>query len=161
MKIGAAGFIVPFMFVYEPALLMIGDWPTIIQAVLTASIGCLLLSAGLHGYFIGPSNRLQSALLIAACFFLVNPALLSSFADKGSSLAKAGSIATDLIGLGFCGDRDRLAAGAAKGHRSDRRLRRAAIPKDGLRPALPRPRGRRRRGLPARRGTGPSARQRS
>ena len=30
VKIGAAGFIVPFMFVYEPALLMIGDWPTII-----------------------------------------------------------------------------------------------------------------------------------
>ena len=30
MKIGAAGFIVPFMFVYEPALLMIGDWPNII-----------------------------------------------------------------------------------------------------------------------------------
>ena len=26
VKIGAAGFIVPFMFVYEPALLMIGDW---------------------------------------------------------------------------------------------------------------------------------------
>ena len=30
VKIGAAGFIVPFMFVYEPALLMIGDWPNII-----------------------------------------------------------------------------------------------------------------------------------
>ena len=27
VKIGAAGFIVPFMFIYEPALLMIGDWP--------------------------------------------------------------------------------------------------------------------------------------
>ena len=27
MKIGAAGFIVPFMFVYQPALLMIGAWP--------------------------------------------------------------------------------------------------------------------------------------
>ena len=27
MKIGAAGFIIPFMFVYQPALLMIGDWP--------------------------------------------------------------------------------------------------------------------------------------
>ena len=30
VKIGAAGFIMPFMFVYEPALLMIGDWPDII-----------------------------------------------------------------------------------------------------------------------------------
>ena len=33
MKIGAAGFIIPFMFVYQPALLMIGDWPTIICAL--------------------------------------------------------------------------------------------------------------------------------
>ena len=33
MKIGAAGFIMPFMFVYEPALLMIGDWPTIITSL--------------------------------------------------------------------------------------------------------------------------------
>ena len=39
MKIGCAGFIVPFMFVYEPALLMIGDWPTIVQAFVTASCG--------------------------------------------------------------------------------------------------------------------------
>ena len=33
VRIGAAGFIVPFMFVYEPALLMIGDWPTIIWSL--------------------------------------------------------------------------------------------------------------------------------
>ena len=30
VKIGAAGFIVPFMFVYEPALLMIGPWPQVV-----------------------------------------------------------------------------------------------------------------------------------
>ena len=39
MKIGAAGFIVPFMFVYEPALLMIGDWPTIIWRFVASSLG--------------------------------------------------------------------------------------------------------------------------
>ncbi|HKY88139.1 MAG TPA: TRAP transporter fused permease subunit, partial [Pseudorhodoplanes sp.] len=32
VKIGAAGFIVPFMLIYEPAILMIGPWPAIIQA---------------------------------------------------------------------------------------------------------------------------------
>ena len=39
MRIGAAGFIVPFMFVYEPALLMIGDWPTIIWRFVASSFG--------------------------------------------------------------------------------------------------------------------------
>ena len=39
VKIGAAGFIVPFMFVYEPALLMIGDWPTIVWRFILSCIG--------------------------------------------------------------------------------------------------------------------------
>ena len=33
VRIGAAGFIVPFMFVYEPALLMIGSWTEVLPAV--------------------------------------------------------------------------------------------------------------------------------
>jgi TRAP transporter 4TM/12TM fusion protein len=52
MKIGAAGFIVPFMFVYEPALLMIGDWPTVIWRFLASCFGIMLLAAGLHGYLL-------------------------------------------------------------------------------------------------------------
>jgi TRAP transporter 4TM/12TM fusion protein len=36
MRIGAAGYIVPFMFVYEPALLMIGPW--YVTAVALASV---------------------------------------------------------------------------------------------------------------------------
>ena len=52
MKIGAAGFIVPFMFVYEPALLMIGDWPTIVWRFVASCVGIVLLAAGLHGYLL-------------------------------------------------------------------------------------------------------------
>ena len=62
VKIGAAGFIVPFMFVYEPALLMIGDWPTIIWRSVTACCGILLFAAGLHGYF------LTGQRCLSACF---------------------------------------------------------------------------------------------
>ena len=36
--------------VYEPALLMIGKWPHIIGAFITASCGIFLFAAGLHGY---------------------------------------------------------------------------------------------------------------
>ena len=53
-KIGAAGFVVPFMFVYEPALLMIGDWPTIVWRFVVSCIGIGLLAAGLHGYLLRP-----------------------------------------------------------------------------------------------------------
>src|SRR5574340_892448 len=39
VRIGAAGFIVPFMFVYEPSILMIGDWMDIASAFITATTG--------------------------------------------------------------------------------------------------------------------------
>jgi TRAP transporter 4TM/12TM fusion protein len=73
VKIGAAGFIVPFMFVYEPALLMIGDWGTIVWRFIASCIGILLLAAGLHGYLLRPATLWERAVLIAAAFSLVKP----------------------------------------------------------------------------------------
>ncbi|MGH6815713.1 MAG: TRAP transporter permease [Hyphomicrobiaceae bacterium] len=119
MKIGAAGFVIPFMFVYEPALLMIGTWPQIVQAFATASIGILFLAAGLHGYFLGPASRTQRALLMLACFFLVNPYLLSG--AVGSSVA---TWLTDAIGLG-------IAAGVAAWQTAERRNAKAPGPGAG------------------------------
>ncbi|HEY7383891.1 MAG TPA: TRAP transporter permease [Beijerinckiaceae bacterium] len=73
VKIGAAGFIVPYMFVYEPALLMIGDWGTIIWRFLASCIGITLLAAGLHGYFLRAATLWERTILIAAAFCLVKP----------------------------------------------------------------------------------------
>jgi TRAP transporter 4TM/12TM fusion protein len=73
VKIGAAGFIVPYMFVYEPALLMIGDWGTIIWRFFASCIGITLLAAGLHGYFLRIATLWERAILIAAAFCLVKP----------------------------------------------------------------------------------------
>ncbi len=73
MKVGAAGFIVPFMFVYEPALLLIGDPWISARAFVTAFIGCIALAAGLHGYLLGPASMWQRALLVIAAFGLIDP----------------------------------------------------------------------------------------
>jgi TRAP transporter 4TM/12TM fusion protein len=73
VKIGAAGFVVPFMFVYEPALLMIGDWPLIVWRFVVSAIGIALLAAGLHGYLLRPMPHWQRGLAIAAALFLVAP----------------------------------------------------------------------------------------
>jgi TRAP-type uncharacterized transport system fused permease subunit len=77
VKIGAAGFIVPFMLIYEPALLMIGSWPQVIQAFFTASLGILLFAGGLHGYFITAANLWQRALLVVAGLLLIDPGLVT------------------------------------------------------------------------------------
>lgn len=86
VRIGAAGFIVPFMFVYEPAMLMIGDWPSILQASTTGIIGCLLLAGGLHGYLLRPCAMWECVLLVLAALLLIKPGWI-----------------TDLLGLGIAG----------------------------------------------------------
>jgi TRAP transporter 4TM/12TM fusion protein len=77
VRIGAAGFIVPFMFVYEPALLMIGDWPTIAWRFVVSCLGIGLLAAGLHGYLLRPMPPWERGLAIASALFLVAPTLIA------------------------------------------------------------------------------------
>ncbi len=95
VKIGFAGFIVPFMFVYEPALLMIGPWPTILSSCVTATIGVTFFAGGLHGYYLTAASYWQRALLIVAGLLLIKPGLQSDFI--GAALAGV-VIATQLIG---------------------------------------------------------------
>ena len=73
VKIGFAGFIIPFMFVYEPALLMIGEWPRIAQAFVTACFGVTMFAGGLHGYFLTATSLWQRALLLCGGLLLIDP----------------------------------------------------------------------------------------
>lgn len=75
MKIGATGFIVPFMFVYGPSLLLIGSSTSIVTAVISASIGVVLLSAGLMGWFLKEANYLERAMLVSGAIFLIKPGI--------------------------------------------------------------------------------------
>jgi TRAP transporter 4TM/12TM fusion protein len=88
VRIGAAGFIVPFMFVYEPALLMLdpalygrgsdlvtANWDAILRAAGTATIGCVLLAAGLAGYLLQACTLWQRGCLVVAAFGLIDPNL--------------------------------------------------------------------------------------
>jgi TRAP transporter 4TM/12TM fusion protein len=96
VKIGAPGFIVPFMFVYEPALLMIGDWPAIVQGFVTASIGITLFAAGLHGYLVTAANPWQRTALVAAGLLLIDPGLVTDLI--GAALA-VGVVAPQTLAL--------------------------------------------------------------
>jgi len=80
VRIGAAGFIVPFMFVYEPALLMIGDWPTIILSTVTAVIGCATMAAGLFGYLARSCVAWERGVLVLAALLLIKPGWITDLA---------------------------------------------------------------------------------
>jgi TRAP transporter 4TM/12TM fusion protein len=83
VKIGAAGFIVPFMFVFQPALLMIGDWPTILWSSVTASGGVVLFAAGLHGFLIAKASYWQRAALIVGGIGLIDPGVVTDILGAG------------------------------------------------------------------------------
>jgi TRAP transporter 4TM/12TM fusion protein len=75
VKLGATGFIVPFMFVYEPGILMQGTPLHITLVILQATIGVIILAAALHRYFFGKMTTWMSVLLFAAALLLIYPDL--------------------------------------------------------------------------------------
>ncbi len=105
VKIGAPGFIVPFMLIYEPALLMIGPWPKIIQAFVTASFGILMFAGGLHGYFLAAANYWQRAALIVGGLLLIDPGFVTDV---------FGVVLASVVIASQWFERRRAAAGGAK-----------------------------------------------
>jgi TRAP transporter 4TM/12TM fusion protein len=83
VRIGAAGFIVPFMFVYDPALLAIGGWTAVVPAVCTAAVGCITLAAGLFGYLARPCSLWQRLALIVAALLMIKPGWITDIAGFG------------------------------------------------------------------------------
>jgi TRAP-type uncharacterized transport system fused permease subunit len=80
VKFAAAGFVVPFFFVYYPALLFQGTWTEIGLAVVTGGVGVIALAAGLEGYFMRTATRLERGLFMAAAMLLIHPGLVTDLA---------------------------------------------------------------------------------
>lgn len=71
VRLGVAGFLVPFAFVFQPELLLHGT-PAQIAATLAVTVfGIICLSAGVIGYLFGPLRAIQRGLLIGAACLLV------------------------------------------------------------------------------------------
>jgi TRAP transporter 4TM/12TM fusion protein len=89
MRAAAPAYIVPFMFVYEPLLLLIvkdwsTEWPFVAWSVFTASIGVICLAASLFGWLFTLATGWQRVALFIAALCLIKPGLI-----------------TDAIGLGL------------------------------------------------------------
>ena len=84
MRLGVIAFIIPFFFVYGPALLMIGTPLEIIEATVTSLVGCFFLAVGLEGWLVEKINIPCRILALGAAFCCI-----------------AAGLVTDLIGLGL------------------------------------------------------------
>ena len=83
VKLGAIAFIVPFFFVYEPALLLKGDLVTVAQACVTAAIGLVALASGIQGRLLRNVPSWQRVLLVAGGLQLIIPGLLTDVTGLG------------------------------------------------------------------------------
>jgi TRAP transporter 4TM/12TM fusion protein len=75
--LAGAGFIVPFMFVYGPELLMVGSFLEISVATVTAVAGVTALAAGAVGFARKPLAGWERAFAIVGALLLVYPGLLT------------------------------------------------------------------------------------
>ncbi|CAN0483908.1 unnamed protein product, partial [Discosporangium mesarthrocarpum] len=66
MKFGWTAYFVPFLFVYSPTLILLGEPADIVVNVTTAIIGTYFASLGVVGYLFRPLNPLFRLLLVAA-----------------------------------------------------------------------------------------------
>lgn len=77
-RLAICAFIMPYMFVYNPVLLMTGAPIEIIQCFITALMGAYLLASGFEGFFFNWSLKLpERPLLIAAALLLIVPGTLT------------------------------------------------------------------------------------
>lgn len=83
-KLCLAAFIVPYMFIYSPALLMEGPALGSAYATLTAVIGVAFLGSAIQGWFFGLLGTAQRLLLGTAALLFIHS-----------------GAATDSIGLGL------------------------------------------------------------
>ena len=84
VKMALAGFLIPYIFCYNPGLLMIGaTGMEITFYVLTASVGIMALSFANVGYWIRPLYLWERLPLIGAAIALIFPGLLTDLAGAG------------------------------------------------------------------------------
>lgn len=103
MKLGLVAFILPIFFVYEPALLLVGNAGDIVLAALTAIAGTIGLSGALQGWCLRPCAFWERGLLLASGLCLIFP-------GPETDLAGAACLAIVTAEQFF---RNRMAAGGA------------------------------------------------
>ncbi len=85
LKLGLAGFIIPFVFALNPTMLFIDATAlTVLVAAITGAIGVTGLAGAVQGYLITHARSYERVLLLLAALSLLMPGMVSDF---GGALA--------------------------------------------------------------------------
>lgn len=99
VQLGAIIYFVPFFFVLNPALLLIGTPQEIISVTVSAIIGVAVLANGLQGYIYGIGPVTQGPVGWGVRGLMIIGGL--AFAAPGLPMAGIGPLVTSAIGAGF------------------------------------------------------------
>jgi TRAP transporter 4TM/12TM fusion protein len=73
MRLGIVAYIVPFMWIYKPVLLMRGSPADIAVTIITSAIGVIALGGAIEGYMLTKASTFQRLVLGIAAVFLIMP----------------------------------------------------------------------------------------
>lgn len=86
VRLAIAGFILPYMFIYGPAMILVGEGWEIAFAFITGLVGTLCLAGAVQGWLLHKTTIVERVFLLAAAILLIKPGWM-----------------TDLIGLVILG----------------------------------------------------------
>ena len=77
-KLAIAAFIIPYIFVLNPVILMINVTPMgLIQPIVTSVIGMIGLSAAMIGYFVAPTNAFERIMFFIGGICMIDPGAIT------------------------------------------------------------------------------------
>ncbi|PLS18593.1 hypothetical protein CVD28_05490 [Bacillus sp. M6-12] len=77
VRLGIVAFIMPYMFIYEPALLLLGTTTEIIMSMVTAVIGSIFLAIAMEGFFKRKLNIWARAVMLISGLLTIYPEVYS------------------------------------------------------------------------------------
>jgi TRAP transporter 4TM/12TM fusion protein len=87
MRFAIAGFIIPYMFIYGPAILLEGTTFEIVTAIVTGLLGTLALAAGAQGWLLSRLSWPQRIVILVAALTLIKPGWVTDLIGFGILLA--------------------------------------------------------------------------
>jgi TRAP-type uncharacterized transport system fused permease subunit len=90
MKFAIAGFVIPYMFVYGPAMVLIGSPGEITLAVITGLLGTMALGAAVQGWLFRKAGWIERGILLVAALCLIKPGWVTDLIGFGLLIIVAG-----------------------------------------------------------------------
>lgn len=73
MRFAIAGFLIPYMFIYGPAMVLVGSAAEITLVIITGLLGTMALAAAVQGWFLKKAHWIERIILMVAALTLIKP----------------------------------------------------------------------------------------